>query len=161
MKQLLRFILICGIFFNDINSHFNSIMKFDHDHLISHQTKSINMAICIVGQLRNFELESIFSNVIKYNNDMVNNNVYVVAILDVDVNDKYNNAQSLQNLFTTENIPFYGEFLEPPSITSYKLTNDHHNIFLNYSMPLSTNSCLLYTSPSPRDGLLSRMPSSA
>ena len=24
-----------------------------------------------------------------------------------------------------------------------------------------TNSCLLYTSPSPRDGLLSRMPSSA
>ena len=25
----------------------------------------------------------------------------------------------------------------------------------------NTNSCLLYTSPSPRDGLLSRMPSSA
>ena len=25
----------------------------------------------------------------------------------------------------------------------------------------STNACLLYTSPSPRDGLLSRMPSSA
>ena len=24
-----------------------------------------------------------------------------------------------------------------------------------------TNNCLLYTSPSPRDGLLSRMPSSA
>ena len=26
---------------------------------------------------------------------------------------------------------------------------------------LSSNGCLLYTSPSPRDGLLSRMPSSA
>ena len=26
---------------------------------------------------------------------------------------------------------------------------------------LNGNSCLLYTSPSPRDGLLSRMPSSA
>ena len=26
---------------------------------------------------------------------------------------------------------------------------------------LGTNTCLLYTSPSPRDGLLSRMPSSA
>ena len=26
---------------------------------------------------------------------------------------------------------------------------------------IKTNSCLLYTSPSPRDGLLSRMPSSA
>ena len=29
------------------------------------------------------------------------------------------------------------------------------------SLPLEVNSCLLYTSPSPRDGLLSRMPSSA
>ena len=27
--------------------------------------------------------------------------------------------------------------------------------------PLSVRTCLLYTSPSPRDGLLSRMPSSA
>ena len=27
--------------------------------------------------------------------------------------------------------------------------------------PLDISSCLLYTSPSPRDGLLSRMPSSA
>ena len=31
---------------------------------------------------------------------------------------------------------------------------DYANLFLN-------NVCLLYTSPSPRDGLLSRMPSSA
>jgi len=30
---------------------------------------------------------------------------------------------------------------------------------INQFMPL--NTCLLYTSPSPRDGLLSRMPSSA
>ena len=29
------------------------------------------------------------------------------------------------------------------------------------SIPLSVLTCLLYTSPSPRDGLLSRMPSSA
>ena len=28
-------------------------------------------------------------------------------------------------------------------------------------LPLETEACLLYTSPSPRDGLLSRMPSSA
>ena len=27
--------------------------------------------------------------------------------------------------------------------------------------PLDVDTCLLYTSPSPRDGLLSRMPSSA
>ena len=28
-------------------------------------------------------------------------------------------------------------------------------------LPIRVRSCLLYTSPSPRDGLLSRMPSSA
>ena len=41
------------------------------------------------------------------------------------------------------------------------------NIFANYTPsyitppPNTPNTCLLYTSPSPRDGLLSRMPSSA
>ena len=30
-----------------------------------------------------------------------------------------------------------------------------------FNQKLNKNSCLLYTSPSPRDGLLSRMPSSA
>ena len=34
-------------------------------------------------------------------------------------------------------------------------------IRLGRSMPVYINGCLLYTSPSPRDGLLSRMPSSA
>ena len=33
-------------------------------------------------------------------------------------------------------------------------------IIVNYN-PLTPMNCLLYTSPSPRDGLLSRMPSSA
>ena len=32
---------------------------------------------------------------------------------------------------------------------------------LEYAMPDGSTACLLYTSPSPRDGLLSRMPSSA
>ena len=34
----------------------------------------------------------------------------------------------------------------------------NRNVMLNAA---SANGCLLYTSPSPRDGLLSRMPSSA
>ena len=40
----------------------------------------------------------------------------------------------------------------------------HKGIFLAFQYPLEipgVNTCLLYTSPSPRDGLLSRMPSSA
>ena len=38
-----------------------------------------------------------------------------------------------------------------------------HSDFINISESLKSNdiNCLLYTSPSPRDGLLSRMPSSA
>ena len=33
--------------------------------------------------------------------------------------------------------------------------------WMRYRLVLISGSCLLYTSPSPRDGLLSRMPSSA
>ena len=33
--------------------------------------------------------------------------------------------------------------------------------FIEVVSPLPNKTCLLYTSPSPRDGLLSRMPSSA
>ena len=34
-------------------------------------------------------------------------------------------------------------------------------VILDRNMPNMSGDCLLYTSPSPRDGLLSRMPSSA
>ena len=40
------------------------------------------------------------------------------------------------------------------------VSNIHKNQIIN-SEDLPINYCLLYTSPSPRDGLLSRMPSSA
>src|SRR5680860_32905 len=43
-----------------------------------------------------------------------------------------------------------------PVSRAYNITE--HNIIENYSQGIH---CLLYTSPSPRDGLLSRMPSSA
>ena len=39
-----------------------------------------------------------------------------------------------------------------------KLSSNDADSFYNYGLALA---CLLYTSPSPRDGLLSRMPSSA
>ena len=35
------------------------------------------------------------------------------------------------------------------------------NLYIPVYVTVETNICLLYTSPSPRDGLLSRMPSSA
>ena len=44
-----------------------------------------------------------------------------------------------------------------PATTLFSLGNKHWSTA--YCQP--SRSCLLYTSPSPRDGLLSRMPSSA
>ena len=46
-----------------------------------------------------------------------------------------------------------------------ELTSLRHDsvllLFLFYAFTVAIYICLLYTSPSPRDGLLSRMPSSA
>ena len=39
--------------------------------------------------------------------------------------------------------------------------NDELELLQRQSLPTKVRTCLLYTSPSPRDGLLSRMPSSA
>ena len=39
--------------------------------------------------------------------------------------------------------------------------NIHHQLDKDMQYSYYLNTCLLYTSPSPRDGLLSRMPSSA
>ena len=46
-----------------------------------------------------------------------------------------------------------GSFLQP---TPSRCISMHQTIIINHN-----SNCLLYTSPSPRDGLLSRMPSSA
>ena len=43
----------------------------------------------------------------------------------------------------------------------YLVTKDEIEDVNNLNLTLDVNGCLLYTSPSPRDGLLSRMPSSA
>ena len=46
----------------------------------------------------------------------------------------------------------------------YGTVNESFNLIVGMVLEISTSGfkpCLLYTSPSPRDGLLSRMPSSA
>ena len=53
-----------------------------------------------------------------------------------------------------------------PNLEIYKLKNENNIRYLNakrdFKIGVDDNiTCLLYTSPSPRDGLLSRMPSSA
>ena len=42
-----------------------------------------------------------------------------------------------------------------------EFSNQYEISYINDLADIDSNICLLYTSPSPRDGLLSRMPSSA
>ena len=50
---------------------------------------------------------------------------------------------------------------QPASTVFAREARDNPAIFNNKTVAEVYESCLLYTSPSPRDGLLSRMPSSA
>ena len=75
------------------------------------------------------------------------------------------NDQNLQHL-----IESISQSARKASLELTTLTSEKKNQFLydladaleaNIEGILEANACLLYTSPSPRDGLLSRMPSSA
>ena len=46
-------------------------------------------------------------------------------------------------------------------VDAFGLHSRQAQVLLDKAMSLAVYTCLLYTSPSPRDGLLSRMPSSA
>ena len=59
------------------------------------------------------------------------------------------NSQDVENLESVKE-PYFGE----------RETEDNQERAFTFSIQILW-SCLLYTSPSPRDGLLSRMPSSA
>ena len=61
-----------------------------------------------------------------------------------------------QDLTPLEEAAAYQQLLEDFSMTHEQVASK-----VGKSRSAITNSCLLYTSPSPRDGLLSRMPSSA
>ena len=84
-------------------------------------------------------------------------------------------TQSLQDVLDIQKVftDYSRTFNVPASKNNNKIFKHYHNpaiqntdsliskpaeLYLNYE---HFKSCLLYTSPSPRDGLLSRMPSSA
>ena len=53
------------------------------------------------------------------------------------------------------------QILSNTNDTLSQLTNEIPKYYSTPEMRIDCKNCLLYTSPSPRDGLLSRMPSSA
>ena len=54
-----------------------------------------------------------------------------------------------------------GDFVQQYDTNTVTTAQDDGNGYVNVTEMVDDNGCLLYTSPSPRDGLLSRMPSSA
>ena len=70
---------------------------------------------------------------------------FPVNVLGMAVNGKYLMASSR----------------EAPNVNAYNIAPDGSLSFAAATNYAQYNACLLYTSPSPRDGLLSRMPSSA
>ena len=73
-------------------------------------------------------------------------------------------------IFTDKSISTLNELVDYTGIESFAfMEQTHSNIVVNASKAgifksdglLTYKSCLLYTSPSPRDGTSSRMPSSA
>eukprot|EP01016_Furgasonia_blochmanni_P017655 TRINITY_DN2036_c0_g1_i11.p1 TRINITY_DN2036_c0_g1~~TRINITY_DN2036_c0_g1_i11.p1 ORF type:complete len:179 (-),score=50.36 TRINITY_DN2036_c0_g1_i11:15-551(-) len=79
------------------------------------------------------------------------------------MNQKSNPQEHNDNNNGKSNVPIEKTDQSKASETMYAETNGKHNILNTPPSYVHSKlkSCLLYTSPSPRDGLLSRMPSSA
>ena len=90
----------------------------------------------------------------------------VEADHEYEVLDKYN--QAYEDIQVSQVPPPKQEQQQSSSVGDYELTQcpayvsvTHCNQQTQSSLTLQPSTCLLYTSPSPRDATLSRMPSSA
>ena len=76
---------------------------------------------------------------------------------------QYEAQECSNNIFYTGATP--NQQSEPATDFMYKRSpaagGDFFLVGSDYVFPRTSNTCLLYTSPSPRDATLSRMPSSA
>ena len=78
----------------------------------------------------------------------------------VDFPHKFGNTETKQTTAPVQTVASANRSVKPGRKT-VKLTSSQVAIAKKLGVPLEEYACLLYTSPSPRDGLLSRMPSSA
>ena len=79
-----------------------------------------------------------------------------VAVLEGDKPKVIENAEGARTTPSVVAFTEDGETLVGQSAKRQAVTNPHNTVYA-----VKRLICLLYTSPSPRDGLLSRMPSSA
>ena len=76
--------------------------------------------------------------------------------------DYYRDLEVMVEAFKSGEIDYRSENSSKRWATAYKIDDvDNGNIVLATPPDNQPQGCLLYTSPSPRDGLLARMPSSA
>ena len=87
-----------------------------------------------------------------------------------DAIERVKRASDLVESLADDPIPHYGISTGFGALASTRVLRDHrvalqHSLIRSHAAStgprVETEVCLLYTSPSPRDGLLSRMPSSA
>ena len=87
----------------------------------------------------------------------------LVKLIEIKANEKISLATVYNTIHAFEKKGYLKEISINSSQTYFDTnTTNHHHFFDEKQKELiDLEDCLLYTSPSPRDGLLSRMPSSA
>ena len=124
-----------------------------------------------------FALALIFFSINIYANELENKNRYKMSILSIGEGSSLVDAfghtairvkdEELKNdvvfnfgVYDFNSPNFYSNFVKGRPV--YKLAvQNYYNLTQNYVRQKRYIICLLYTSPSPRDGTSSRMPSSA
>ena len=86
------------------------------------------------------------------------NNLYNIGVKEAKINSLTTPLTNMMMMVLFIGVLSYGAV----RVMNHSLSMGDTNFLLNVSFPNDgSRYCLLYTSPSPRDGLLSRMPSSA
>ena len=82
-------------------------------------------------------------------------------LLDMELYEAVTQCSTLRSILQNENIVEISRFVTSPDYRSNGIGGTMSLLVMFMFLAKYNYTCLLYTSPSPRDGLLSRMPSSA
>ena len=88
--------------------------------------------------------------------------IFLVAVVYLSPDDGNQPTSGRQVSNTSVSVPIFGKSDQAKPAAEYVDVKLKKKRFFEYLLPMITiTNCLLYTSPSPRDATLSRMPSSA